>query len=85
MKKIIGGVSLVEPALTPPPATAAQPTFAKKTKIGTGKSKTKKRDIPEGLWTKCPTCETMIFDKETRVENDPRSEIRKLWAEMPRA
>jgi para-nitrobenzyl esterase len=28
---------------------------------------------------------TMIFDKETRVENDPRSEIRKLWAEMPRA
>jgi acetyl-CoA carboxylase carboxyl transferase subunit beta len=64
MKKIIGGVSLVEPALTPPSATAAQPTFAKKTKIGTGKSKTKKRDIPEGLWTKCPTCETMIFDKE---------------------
>jgi len=28
---------------------------------------------------------TMIFDKETRVENDPRSEIRKFWAEMPRA
>jgi len=27
---------------------------------------------------------TMIFDKETRVENDPRSEIRKFWAEMPR-
>jgi para-nitrobenzyl esterase len=28
---------------------------------------------------------TMIFDKETRVENDPRGEIRKFWAEMPRA
>ncbi len=28
---------------------------------------------------------TMVFDKEVRVENDPRSEIRKFWAEMPRA
>jgi para-nitrobenzyl esterase len=28
---------------------------------------------------------TMIFDTETRVENDPRSEIRKFWAETPRA
>jgi para-nitrobenzyl esterase len=27
---------------------------------------------------------TMIFDKEVRVENDPRGEIRKFWAEMPR-
>lgn len=26
---------------------------------------------------------TMLFDKEIRVENDPRSEIRKFWAEMP--
>jgi acetyl-CoA carboxylase carboxyl transferase subunit beta len=63
-KKSISGVVIVEPALTPPPIAATQPTFAKKTKIGTGKSKTKKRDIPEGLWTKCPSCETMIFDKE---------------------
>src|SRR5271169_2258496 len=63
-KSITGGVTTIEPALTPPPATTTQTTFAKKTKIGTGKSKTKKRDIPEGLWTKCPTCETMIFDKE---------------------
>ena len=62
-KKSIGGVATMEPALTPP-ITHAQTTFAKKTKIGTGKSKTKKRDIPEGLWTKCPTCATMIFDKE---------------------
>jgi para-nitrobenzyl esterase len=28
---------------------------------------------------------TMIFDKEVRVENDPRGEIRKFWAEMPSA
>jgi len=26
---------------------------------------------------------TMIFDREVRVENDPRSEIRKFWADMP--
>jgi para-nitrobenzyl esterase len=26
---------------------------------------------------------TMIFDIETRVENDPRSEIRKFWADAP--
>ena len=63
-KKSISGVAVVEPALTPPPIATTQPTFVKKTKIGTGKSKTKKRDIPEGLWTKCPTCETMLFDKE---------------------
>ncbi len=63
-KKSISGVVIVEPALTPPPIATTHPAFAKKTKIGTGKSKTKKRDIPEGLWTKCPSCETMIFDKE---------------------
>jgi para-nitrobenzyl esterase len=28
---------------------------------------------------------TMIFDKEVRVENDPRSEMRKFWADMPSA
>jgi para-nitrobenzyl esterase len=26
---------------------------------------------------------TMIFDAETRVENDPRGEIRKFWEQMP--
>jgi para-nitrobenzyl esterase len=26
---------------------------------------------------------TMIFDNETRVENDPRSEMRKFWEDMP--
>ena len=60
-KKTIGGVTQVEPALTPPSATA-QTTFAKKQKLGVSKSK--KKEIPEGLWTKCPSCQAMIFDKE---------------------
>jgi acetyl-CoA carboxylase carboxyl transferase subunit beta len=63
MKKTIGGVVQIEPALTPPPI-ASQTTFVKKPKIGSGKAKTKKREIPEGLWTKCPSCESMIFDME---------------------
>jgi acetyl-CoA carboxylase carboxyl transferase subunit beta len=58
------GVDTIEPALTPPSANAAQTTFAKKSKLGAGKAKSKKRDIPEGLWTKCPSCSAMIFDKE---------------------
>src|SRR5438874_8052889 len=55
------GLDTVEPAVTPPPA-GAEATFARKPKLGSTKSK--KRDIPEGLWTKCPKCSTMIFDKE---------------------
>jgi acetyl-CoA carboxylase carboxyl transferase subunit beta len=27
-------------------------------------AKSKKREIPEGLWTKCPKCSSMVFDKE---------------------
>jgi acetyl-CoA carboxylase carboxyl transferase subunit beta len=56
------GVGTVEPALTPPSVATAQAAFAKKPKVGAGKAR--KRDIPEGLWTKCPICEAMIFDKE---------------------
>jgi acetyl-CoA carboxylase carboxyl transferase subunit beta len=56
------GLESTEPALTPPPAKGGQTNFAKKPKLGSGKSK--KRDIPEGLWTKCENCETMVFDKE---------------------
>ena len=55
------GLETGEPAVTPPPA-GSETTFAKKPKLGSTKSK--KRDIPEGLWTKCPKCSTMIFDKE---------------------
>jgi acetyl-CoA carboxylase carboxyl transferase subunit beta len=63
-KKTIGGVVQIEPALTPPPISTAAPAFAVKPKLNSVKPRTKKRDIPEGLWTKCPTCGTMIFDKE---------------------
>src|SRR5205823_11935643 len=55
------GLETGEPGVTPPPA-GAETTFAKKPKLGSTKSK--KRDIPEGLWTKCPKCSTMVFDKE---------------------
>ena len=57
------GLETSEPAVTPPPpSTGKGTTFAKKPKLGTAKSK--KREIPEGLWTKCPKCSTMVFDKE---------------------
>ncbi|HYL76870.1 MAG TPA: hypothetical protein VEU96_21820, partial [Bryobacteraceae bacterium] len=26
---------------------------------------------------------TMVFDNDTRVENDPRGEIRRFWDQMP--
>src|SRR5688572_27747262 len=50
-----------EPAVTPP-TSSVETSFIKKPKLGSGK--TRKRDIPEGLWTKCPKCSTMIYDKE---------------------
>jgi acetyl-CoA carboxylase carboxyl transferase subunit beta len=56
------GLETPEPAVTPPPASNATTTFAKKPKLGAAKSK--RREIPEGLWTKCPKCSTMVFDKE---------------------
>ena len=55
------GLEVGEPAVTPPqgnPETA----FVKKPRLVSGKSR--KRDIPEGLWTKCPKCATMLYDKE---------------------
>jgi len=50
----------VEAAVTPPPQQA-ETSFVKKPKLG---GKSKKKEIPEGLWTKCPKCEAMVFDKE---------------------
>ena len=50
--------------MTPPPIHHSGTAFNVKPKLNNGKARTKKRDIPEGLWTKCPTCGTMIFDKE---------------------
>jgi acetyl-CoA carboxylase carboxyl transferase subunit beta len=59
VKKNIGFEN-VEPALTPPPAKTVP--LPKKPKLSGAKSK--KKDIPEGLWNKCPTCAAMIYDKE---------------------
>jgi acetyl-CoA carboxylase carboxyl transferase subunit beta len=56
------GVPITEPAMTVPGLKV--PPLPGKPKLGAAKSKSKKRDIPEGLWTKCPKCSTMIFDKE---------------------
>src|SRR6266540_1806885 len=50
----------VEAAVTPLPPQA-ETSFVKKPKLG---GKSKKKEIPEGLWTKCPKCEAMVFDKE---------------------
>lgn len=47
--------------VTPPPASQ-NTSFLKKPKIGASKSR--KREIPEGLWTKCEKCGTMLYDKE---------------------
>jgi len=57
------GLETGEPAVTPPPS-GQDTSFTKKPKLGGGKSR--KREIPEGLWTKCPNpkCSTMVFDKE---------------------
>jgi acetyl-CoA carboxylase carboxyl transferase subunit beta len=55
------GLEANEPAVTPPPPPTATTTFVKKPKLA---SQSKKREIPEGLWTKCPKCSTMVFDKE---------------------
>jgi acetyl-CoA carboxylase carboxyl transferase subunit beta len=59
--KRIKGIDSVEPAVTPPPPTPGT-AFVKKPKLGGAGAR--KREIPEGLWTKCPKCATMVFDKE---------------------
>src|SRR3954463_13221056 len=56
------GLETVEPAVTPPPPSASETSFTKKPKPASGKSR--KREIPEGLWDKCPKCSNMVFDKE---------------------
>jgi acetyl-CoA carboxylase carboxyl transferase subunit beta len=60
VKKTLG-LETGEPAVTPPPPSSTNTSFAKKPKLG---SKSRKKEIPEGLWTKCPKCSTMVFDKE---------------------
>jgi len=55
------GIDSPEPAVTPPPPNA-NTGFAKKPKIASTKSR--KREIPEGLWTKCKKCSTLLYDKD---------------------
>jgi len=55
------GIETIEPAVTPPPP-GSEATLTKKPRLGATKSR--KREIPEGLWTKCPKCATMLFDRE---------------------
>ena len=55
------GIDTPEPAVTPPPATS-NTSFAKKPRIVSTKSR--KREIPEGLWTKCKKCSTLLYDKD---------------------
>jgi acetyl-CoA carboxylase carboxyl transferase subunit beta len=55
------GLETVDPGVSPP-LLAAESSFLKKPRLTAAKSK--KREIPEGLWTKCPKCATMIYDKE---------------------
>jgi acetyl-CoA carboxylase carboxyl transferase subunit beta len=50
----------IEPAVTPPPIDGNP--LPKKAKIASGRSR--KKEIPEGLWTKCEKCGVMIYDKE---------------------
>lgn len=55
------GADKEEPTVTPPPPNS-NTSFLKKPKIGSTKSR--KREIPEGLWTKCKKCSTMLYDKD---------------------
>lgn len=57
----MAGVESVEPAVTPPPAST-ETGFLRKPRLSSTKSR--KRDIPEGLWTKCKGCSELIYDKE---------------------
>ena len=54
------GLETTEPAVTPSPADV-ESTIEKKP---VSPRASRKREIPQGLWTKCPECEEMIFDKE---------------------
>lgn len=58
---ILEGTEDMEPAVTPPPS-GSQTTFIRKPKISSAPAR--KREIPEGVWTKCPKCSNLIFDKE---------------------
>ena len=55
------GLETMEPAVTPPPA-GSETVFVKKPKLASAKSK--KREIPEGIWIKCNKCGSVILRRE---------------------
>ncbi len=56
----------VESFLLFPPNYAYLPHFLRQLfpKPDYGKTPSKKKEMPEGLWTKCPECSAYIFNKE---------------------
>jgi len=50
----------VEPKVTPP-SLSSDTTFLTRPKIA---ARSRKREMPDGLWTKCPACGSLIYDKE---------------------
>ena len=58
--RAVPGTEGVEPAVTPLPA-GTETGFIKKSKVS---NLQRKKDIPAGVWTKCPKCANLIFDKE---------------------
>ena len=54
------GLDAPEPAVTPPPAELEPTIERKRVTPGT----TRKRDIPQGIFTKCPKCSELVLDKE---------------------
>ncbi len=54
------------PAAVTPPEHHTDTTFVTRPKLG--ESTSRKREIPEGLWTKCPDCNELLYYKE--LENN---------------
>jgi acetyl-CoA carboxylase carboxyl transferase subunit beta len=61
-KKTLGIETVESPSRPRSPMTSSDTAFVKKPRLTAAKSR--KRDIPEGIWTKCPRCSAMIYDKE---------------------
>jgi acetyl-CoA carboxylase carboxyl transferase subunit beta len=57
----IPDVAAVEPAVTPLDHSE-DTTFVTRPKLG--ESTARKLEIPEGLWSKCPSCSELLHDKE---------------------
>ena len=54
------GLETAEPAVTPSPADVE--STIKKKPVSPGASR--KREIPQGLWTKCPECGDWLHDDD---------------------